>query len=149
MRPRRGLPRGLIPFRYEGDVAGDSGSGIVTFVIDMNPGGSTLPRCMMVTDLFVRHSGIIPFDVQLAASDSHWEEFERVFLTGVTVKGPADTALRLIAVDRVLNLGRVTPGTNGNIQVVFETNTDSTTYSLSIRGLWAPKEFALPAGLGV
>lgn len=145
LRPRRGVPSGLIPFRSSTTVAGDAGGGIVTMNIETNPAGAELPISIIVTDLFLRHTGNSALAVQLSAAAS-WEE-PAGMLTGVLIAGESQSALRLVTPEAPMNYGRVTPGTSGVFNVKFATNTDATSYVLESRGVWSAHDFVLPVGL--
>lgn len=146
MRPRRGVPPGLIVFRSNTVLAGDVSGGTVTFTIETNPAGGELPVSVIITDSFLQHTGNVISDVQMSPNGGHWLEPSGL-VTGLMIAGATQSALRLVTPEAPLNFGRATPGVVGGITVLVETNTDAKSHTLQLRGVWAAHDFVLPAGL--
>lgn len=146
MRPRRGVPKGLIPFLSSTTLAGDGSAGTVTFDIELNPAAGQLPMSVILTDAFIEHSGAGLMDCEIGWRDGDWiEEPGRV--SGVLIDGVFRSILRIVTPEAPLNYGRVASGSSGRISIFLETNTDSTTYLLKLRGVWSAHDFILPVGL--
>lgn len=131
----------LRPWSVYGLLSGDSSGGTVIIDWEMRPIGDGA-LFVTVTQFSLRTDDTNAQYTRADGSGDPWEYsiYRKKALDVTTTWIPND----LITVDQPRSLGSVKAGTTGNIQAVFQTNTNVKTYVVNARGWFSDRPFLTP-----
>lgn len=140
-----GLSSPLETFYMDSAIAGDSSGGLIEHVFHMNPSATTSRTYVAITGIWINNAAAMSHHAGLNVSQyDEWTVagvFASInidFVTAGTASG------RMVTPDRPVYLGKVKPGTVGQVSVVNNTNTNGVTYSVHIRGIRSSNPFVIP-----
>jgi len=131
----------LRPWSVYGFLSGDASGGTAILDWEMRPTGNG-PMFVSVTQFAMRTDDTNAQYARADGSGDPWEYsiYSKQAMDVTTTWIPNN----LIVVNTPRSLGSVKAGTTGNIQAVFQTNTNTKTYVVNARGWFSDRPFLTP-----